>query len=86
MSGMQNFKLGLVSVKEVFILHILSIGKTCQKSLEGLPVVNHVTSDEMSSCQSCHQGQFPSHHCTAHNSGELPGVFPRIVFARSLNP
>lgn len=53
--------------------------------LEVLPVVNHVTSDKMSCCQCCHQGQLPSHYSTTHNSGKLPCVFSRIVFACSLN-
>ena len=61
------------------------MGKIYQTSLSALPVVDHVTSDQMACCQCCHQGQLPRHHRAAHDSGQLPRVFPGVVSARSLD-
>ena len=44
------------------------------------PVVCEMTLDEVTSCQSREEREFPRKNCRTHHTGQLGGVSPRILF------
>ena len=51
-----------------------------------VPVVGHVTFDQVTGGQGGHQRQLPRQHGTADHTGQLAGVLPRVARARALHP
>lgn len=50
-----------------------------------LPVVRHVTLDQVASCESGHERELPSHDGGADDAGQLPSVLPGAVLTGSLH-